>query len=310
MRRVKRTRCPGHGVPFFAFLLAVGACAADQPTGPVHSPDFLRIRSPSDTVLLIGAGDIAGCPSGYKDEATAAILAKFPSALVFAGGDLAYQNGSAADFACYNASWGQAKKRTYPVPGNRDYNTPNARGYFDYWNGVGVDSGRAGHRARGYYAFDYGGWRIYALNSQASITAQAAWLKADIAAHPRRCQLAIMHVPYYSSTRLGSVPRFKPWWDAMLRGRVELVLSGDNHVYERFSPQDAVGEEVANGVRQFLVGTGGAGLGATPRPIDNSEKIVNTHGVLWLKLYPLKYSFQFLPASGGPSLDTGGRTCQ
>ena len=89
-----------------------------------------------------------------------------------------------------------------------------------------------------------------------------------------------------------------------------MVLSGNNHIYERFAPQDAAGEETANGVRQFLVGTGGGGLGRTPARIDNSEKIVNTHGVLRLKLYPLKYSFQFLPASGGSSLDSGGRTCR
>jgi hypothetical protein len=295
---------------FVAFGLLVWTCAPDQPTGPAHSPELLRIRSPSDTVLFIGAADIAGCSSGYKDEATAAILAKFPTDLVFAAGDLAYQNGSEADFACYNHSWGQAKKRTYPIPGNREYNTPHAQGYFDYWNGEGVDSGRAGHRARGYYAFDYGAWRIYALNSEASISAQTAWLKADLAANHRLCQIAMMHVPYYSSTAGGTVSRFKPWWDAMLRGRVELVLSGNNHVYERFAPQDAVGEETANGVRQFLVGTGGGGLGRTPVRIDNSEKIVNTHGVLRLKLYPLKYSFQFLPASGGSSLDSGGRTCR
>jgi calcineurin-like phosphoesterase family protein len=290
--------------------LLVSTCAPDQPIGPAYTPDLLRIRSASDTVLFIGAGDIAGCPSGYKDEATAAILAKFPSALVFAAGDLAYENGSRAEFACYNASWGRAKSRTYPVPGNRDYNTLSARGYFDYWNGAGVDSGRAGNRARGYYAFDYGAWRIYALNSELNISAQTAWLKADLAAHPRRCQLAITHRPYYSSTRLGTVSRYKPWWEAMLRGRVELVLSGDNHVYERFAPQDAVGEETDIGVRQFLVGTGGAGLGRTPRPIDNSEKLVNTYGVFLLKLYPLKYSYQFLPASGGKSLDSGERTCR
>jgi hypothetical protein len=288
----------------------VSTCAPDQPTGPFQSPDFLRIRSPSDTVLFIGAGDIAGCPSGYKDEATAAILAKFPSALVFAAGDLAYQNGSEADFRCYNASWGRAKKRTYPAPGNRDYNTAHAQGYFDYWNGEGVDSGRAGRRSRGYYAFDYGAWRIYALNSQASISAQTAWLKADLASNPRRCQLAFMHVPYYSSSRISRATAFKPWWDAMVRGRVELALAGHNHIYERFAPQDANGEDIADGVRQFIVGTGGGGLGSTPRRIENSEKIVNTHGVLRLKLYPLKYSFQFLPASGGSSLDSGERTCR
>jgi acid phosphatase type 7 len=300
---------PIHVVVLLGLGLLISTCAPDQPTGPNHSADLLRIRSPSDTVLFIGAGDIAGCPSGYKDEATAALLAKSPTALVFAAGDLAYQNGSEADFHCYNASWGRAKPRTYPVPGNRDYNTPNARGYYDYWNGKGVDSGRAGHRARGYYAFDYGAWRIYALNSELNISAQTAWLKADLAANRRRCQLAIMHRPYYSSARLGTVPRYQPWWQAMFRGGVELVMGGDNHVYERFAPQDAVGEETANGVRQFLVGTGGAGLGRSPVPIDNSEKIVNTHGVLRLKLYPLKYSFQFLPASGGPSLDSGERTC-
>lgn len=298
-------------VAFVVLVLEAWACSVDRPTGSVPGPDFLRIGSRSDTLLLIGAGDIAGCPSGYKDEATAAVLAKYSSALVFAAGDLAYLNGTSAEFACYHASWGRAKQRTYPVPGNHEYNTSLARGYFDYWNGVGVDSGRAGHRARGYYAFDYGAWRIYALNSQASISAQTAWLKADLAANPRLCQLAIMHVPYYSSTRLGTVPRFKPWWYVMLEKKVDLVLSGDNHIYERFYPQNASSQGMSNGVRQFLVGTGGAGLRFPgPSPINNSEKIVNTYGVLRLKLYPLKYRFDFLPASGGSSLDAGERTCR
>jgi anti-sigma regulatory factor (Ser/Thr protein kinase) len=90
-------------------------------------------------------------------------------------------------------------------------------------------------------------------------------------------------------------------------GEIQLTVSD---LGVGFDPQDATGQETADGVLQFLVGTGGAGLGHTPRPIDNSEKIVNTYGVLRLKLYPLKYSFQFLPASGGSSLDSGERTCR
>src|SRR5436309_8347298 len=87
-------------------------------------------------VVLIGAGDIADGFSFNLSNAfaTAALLDAYPTATVFANGDLAYENGSDGDFAkTYNATWGRAKARTIPVVGNHEYDTLFAAGYYSYW---------------------------------------------------------------------------------------------------------------------------------------------------------------------------------
>src|SRR5207249_3813098 len=81
------------------------------------------------TVTLVGAGDIADCDA----EPTAALLDNIPGT-VFTAGDNAYSDGSAANYAqCYDPSWGRHKTRTRPAPGNHDYHTSGATGYFDYF---------------------------------------------------------------------------------------------------------------------------------------------------------------------------------
>jgi PKD repeat protein len=296
-------------------LLALTSCTipSDDQLGPGIRPPLaeLRIGSPTDTVLAITAGDIAGCGTSYKDEATAALIAKEPGAQVLALGDLAYKDGTAAEFQCYHASWGAFKQRTHPTPGNHDYNTPEAKPYFDYWNGVGADSGRAGHRARGYYAFDYGAWRIIVLNSQLNLSAQTTWLKAELAANPRQCILAMWHRPLYSSNNGSTLsPSIQKWWEALLAAKAEIVLGGSHHYYERFKPQNATSGATAAGVRQFVVGTGGGGVGTVDIvPRVNSEKLIlRTHGVLLLKLFPGQYSFDFRRIDG-VSLDSGVASC-
>jgi alkaline phosphatase len=212
--------------------------------------------------------------------------------------------------------------RMAPANGNHEYLIPGAATYFDYFNGVGVDSGMAGHRARGYYAFDYGSWRIYILNSEQQFAEQAAWIRADALANPRQCQLAVMHKPYYSSA---ANPRrskglLRPIVEALLATRADVLLSGHVHSYERFFPQNAsaVASTLA-GMRQFVVGTGGGPLDVSPfaaKPQPNSERrIANTYGILYLKLFPPsaksagKYDFGFFSIAG-TRLDAGGRPCR
>src|SRR5262249_24418906 len=154
------------------------------------------------TVVLVGAGDIADC-SGTGDEATASLLDGI-SGTVFTAGDNAYPDGSAADFTCYDASWGRHKSRTFPSPGNHDYNTPGATGCFGYFGSA------AGPWGLGYYSYDIGSWHIISLDSEIPMdasSAQEVWLRADLAASTRRCTLAYWHKPHFSSgTDHGSDP--------------------------------------------------------------------------------------------------------
>jgi PKD repeat protein len=298
-------------------LAAVGlaiACWNENPTAPTNA-DLLRIGSSTDTVVLVGAGDIADCGS-YRDGPTAALIAKMPNALVFTAGDNAYPDGTSANYTCYDATWGAFKSRTYPAPGNHDYKTvgqpAGAPGYFDYFNGVGVDSGRAGRRGRGYYAYDYGAWRVYALNSEvgaSAFSAQVAWLKADLAANPRQCALAYFHRPLFTSGHHPPDPTVRPFWDAFA-GRVDVVLTGHNHQYERFAPMRPDGtRDDTRGTREFVVGSGGSGLYDFVTVQPNSQVRIHQYGVLALTLRPGNYSWKFVPIAGATETDGGTTAC-
>ena len=145
-----------------------------------------------------------------QDEATASIIEGMPNATVFTTGDNAYPNGSAADYACYDDSWGSFKSRTMPIPGGHDYHADGGASYFDYFGSV------AGDPEEGWYSYDRGSWHIVALNTRCGEIPggtcdndeQEAWLRADLAAHPANCTLAYMHMVRFSSGNVhGSIGR-------------------------------------------------------------------------------------------------------
>jgi 3',5'-cyclic AMP phosphodiesterase CpdA len=253
-------------------------------------------------ITVYAAGDIARCAgrdpaySGAADTAgtVAAGLAQDREAVVLALGDLTYPRGARKEFTdCYAPTWGRFKDRTWPAPGNHEYYTPGARPYFDWWGT------RAG---RGYYSFELGSWHVISLDSNlapAQHAAQLDWLRADLAAHPARCTLAYWHHPLYSSGGHGSIPKMRDAWQLLYAAGAELVLSGHDHDYERFAPQDADGRlDPTHGIRQFVVGTGGA----YPTPflftVAHSEvRDSNRTGVLRLRLYTGGYGWEFVEST-------------
>jgi 3',5'-cyclic AMP phosphodiesterase CpdA len=258
--------------------------------------------SPDQGITVYAAGDIARCAyrdpaySGAADTAAtvAAGLAQDPQAVVLALGDLTYPHGAMKEFTdCYAPTWGRFKDRTWPAPGNPEYYTPGAKPYFAYWGA------RAG---RGYYSFELGTWHIISLDSNLAPIEHAAqldWLRADLARHPARCTLAYWHHPLYSSGGHGSVPKMRDAWKLLYDAGAELVLSGHDHDYERFAPQDADGRlDPTHGIRQFVVGTGGA----YPTPflftVAHSEvRDSNRTGVLRLRLYAGGYGWEFVEST-------------
>ena len=270
----------------------------------------------AEGTVLVGAGDIASCTS-QGDEATAAVLDQVVSgadqAVVFTAGDNAYPNGSERDFIdCYDPSWGAFKDITRPALGSREYHTGSGQGHFDYF---GVPPGE---RDKGYYSYDLAGWHIVVLNSNCEQiggceagSAQEIWLREDLASSDAVCTLAYWHHPLFSSGSDGGVPEVQPLFQALYEADAEVVVNGDDHFYERFAPQNAAGEQEADGLRQFIVGTGGSSLGGFGTSAVNSEVRFNeAFGVLALTLLPDGYEWSFMSVAGSDFTDPGTGTCQ
>jgi len=262
--------------------------------------------------VLIGAGDIADCSELAGAEATAKLLEANPGT-VMALGDLAYPNGTADDFKCYDKTWGRVKSRTRPAVGNHEFHSKGATYYFEYFGAAAGDS------QTGYYSYDLGSWHVVVLNSECKQvggcqagSAQEKWLREDLAAHPAGCTLAYFHKPRFSSGEThGDDLEVTPLWQALYDYNAELVINGHDHDYERFAPQDPNGKaDPKRGIREFVVGTGGKSHRDFGPPKPNSEVRDNTaYGVLKLTLKATGYDWQFLPEAGKTFADSGSGSC-
>ena len=263
--------------------------------------------TPPSPAVLVGAGDIASCRYD-DDEATAKLLDSIPGT-VFTAGDNVYSSGTPDQFArCYEPNWGRHKARTRPSPGNHDYQTPLGAGYYAYFGA------QAGDPGLGYYSYDLGGWHIISLNSNVPMVAgspQERWLRADLAAHPAKCTLAYWHHPRFSSGEHGNSRAPEPLWRALYAANADVVINGHDHTYERFAPQTPRGvRDTVRGIREFVVGMGGAGFYDFPIVRANSEVRHNrTHGVIKLTLRPDGYDWEFVPVAGGTFRDSGSGRC-
>ena len=293
-----------------AAVLALTTCREDSnpqaPRAIAPPPPELAI-TPGATAVLVGAGDIASC-SSTGDEQTAQLLLGIPGT-VFTAGDNAAPNGSGSDYKnCYNPSWGKVKGRTRPSPGDIEYNTKSAAGYFNYFGGA------AGPKNKGYYSYDLGAWHIVVLNSALDMSpgsTQEVWLKNDLAKTPAQCKLAYWHLPRFFSGASTSRPSVKPAWDDLYAAGATLVINGHTGNYERFAPQTPDGvADPTNGIRQIIVGTGGLRHFSFGNIAANSEVRDNTSsGVLKLTLNDGSYTWEFIPVAGSPFTDSGSGSC-
>ena len=276
----------------------------------VEVDGFAVVDEPPADPTLVGAGDVTYCGAS-GDERTAALLDRIPGR-IFVAGDVAYPDGTARQLAeCYGPSWGRWRLRTSPVPGNHDYRSAGARPYFAFFGA------RAGPAGTGWYAYDLGTWRVYGLNSNCAAVGgcgagseQERWLRADLAAHPRACVAAVWHHPLFSSGTHGASPEVRSLWQALEDAGAELVLNGHDHDYERFAPQTAAGAAAASGIREFVVGTGGAPLRPFDTIVANSERRSSAaFGVLRLTLRDGGYDWEFVPVAGATFTDRGSAAC-
>ena len=257
--------------------------------------------------VLVGAGDISICGQDGDDH-TSELLASIPGA-IYTLGDNSNENGTPGQYSdCFAPAWGRYMDRLHPVPGNHDYFFDGGASYYAYFGAT------AGEGGKGYYSYELGSWHIIAINSMIDVvdgSSQAQWLREDLAAHPALCTLAYWHYPRWSSGAAGNFVEMDPIIRILYDHNVDIVLSANDHIYERFSPQNPSGAlDIARGIREFVAGTGGAthhGLGQIQ---PNSEVRNNdTFGVLEFLLYPDGYAWEFIPVRGSSFTDSGFDYC-
>jgi hypothetical protein len=278
---------------------------------------------PPKSGVLIGAGEITSCAT-VQSNATAALveaeLAKTPDAIVFTVGNNV-ADSSAGTFAnCFDPRWGRFKEHIRPAIGLRDYDKgPNA--VFEYFGN------KAGDAGKGWYSYDVGtDWHVIVLNTstwqwgQAMLapgSEQFQFLADDLfKSAGKKCTVAIFNWRRFYSYGTMENAATKEIWKALHAGGVDVILSAYDNYYERWAPQnhDMVRDD-ANGIRQFIVGTGGRTLSnyATLKPIDQVPNLEvrnnTTWGVLKLTLNASSYDWEFIPTTEGGFTDKGTANC-
>ncbi|MFC9688197.1 pre-peptidase C-terminal domain-containing protein [Kribbella sp. NPDC056951] len=258
------------------------------------------------TVTVAGAGDICGSACNQTRD----LLDSINPDAVYTAGDNAYESGTLSEYNNnYHPEWGAYKSITHPTPGNHEYGTSGASGYFSYFGSA------AGQSGKGYYSWDIGDWHFVALNSNISKSAgsaQEVWLRNDLAASTKPCTAAYWHHSRFAAGNYSDDSSLKPFFQALYDYHADLVLSGHDHNYIRFAQSKPDGtKDTANGIRQLLVGTGGRALygsgGSTAATIEKSN--YNTFGVAKLTLNSTGYTADFVPVAGRTFTDTVTSNC-
>lgn len=279
---------------------------APTPT-PASVPSVTPVPAPGTDPYIFFTGDSrSGCTTAAQNVVN--LIKKYPSSVpVLFNGD-ATNTGAYSEFTdCFNTTYGQIKSQLRPVPGNHEYLTSGASGYYSYFGS------QAGPSGKGYYSYNVGTWHLINLNSEidiSSTSAQLSWLKTDLANNPASCTLAIWHRPRFSSGEHGDSSDTGSLFTALYNAGAEIVLSGHDHDYERFAPQNPSGSaDSARGIRQWVVGTAGVAMRSFSTIRANSQFRNNTnYGALKLTLHSSSYDWQFINTSGS-IIDSGSTAC-
>ena len=312
-------------------LASLGLFSASSPASASRAGSQAALSS--DPVIAV-AGDIAcdpansnfnggnGSANSCREMNTSNLLVNAGlSGVLVLGDNQYYCGGYTAFLESYDPSWGRVKPITYPAVGNHEYLTSGgtdcnaanggATGYFKYFGSA------AGQQGQGYYSFDIGTWHIIALNSNcgdaggcSATSPQGLWLANDLKTHTNFCTLAFWHIPLFSSGGRAN-NNSKAFWQLLYDNNADLILSAHDHIYERFAAQTPSGTlDTTRGIREFIVGTGGANHTSIVSVAPNSElRNADTFGVMKLTLHPTSYDWNFVPEAGKTFTDSGSTAC-
>ena len=304
------------------------ASAVDQENNPVVVVVGDIACDPKSPTFNNGVGTKAGC----RQQAVGDVVKAANPDAFLAAGDIQYSDGRMeALMGSYDKAFGALKAKTYPVPGDHDYLTPQGADYYKYFGDV------AHQEDKGTYAFRQGDWLVLAINTincspyypcdEGSWTQR--WIAGTLAANPAQCVMAYWHHPIWSAGEHGNFAPGVPVWNQLYDAGVDVVLTGNNHLYQRFHPlgrATADGLQVGapqldpNGMVEFVVGTGGVDNHQATK-LENEQfkgavaasgtDVVNgVFGALQMTLKPTSYDFEFLPAAGTAYSDSGSRGCR
>lgn len=338
--RIIFTRTAGNGALRYSLIwLSVSVSPTTPPPPPPPPPP----PSGKDPVIT-AAGDIAcdptnssfnglnGTSAACQMKATSNLVLSIKPAAALTLGDNQYESGTLANFlASYDKTWGRFKNIIKPAIGNHEGGegqTHSNAGYFDYFNGKGVQTGAAGDRSKGYYSYNVGSWHLIALNSNCGTywfngvqtgcqagSPQETWLRNDLATHSNVCTLAYWHIPRFSSgsshhNSAATDRVYTTFWNDLYNAKADVILNGHDHDYERFAPQQPNGTaDATNGIREFISGTGGINHYSFSSIVQNSQfRNATSFGVLKMTLHPASYDWQFINTQG-TIVDSGTANC-
>jgi hypothetical protein len=268
---------PGNGNPMV--VVAVG----DGASGEANSTNVVNLVSSFNPNLLLYMGDV-------------------------------YEKGSPTEFYNWygaNLNFGLFRSISDPTIGNHEYIANNkAAGYFDYWNNI-----------PNYYSFNSGGWHFISLNANSQLgqtqpgTAQYDWLVQDLARNTAACTLAYWHQPIYNVGIEPSQTSMQQIWALLVQKKVDIVLNGHDHDYQRWAPLDGSGNPSSNGVTEFVVGSAGHGIQTFARIDSRMVKGFDSttkpapFGALRLDLFSTQVNYNYINTAG-TVLDSGTIICK
>jgi hypothetical protein len=277
-----------------------------------------RLPRPEQPATLFGVGDIMHCASPENAELTGQLMTRLlndtPNSIAVTFGDNSNDDGAEGEYDCFNrSSWGALNSRIYPTPGNHDYGTDKVLPfYFLYF----VNAGAPGV---GYYAYDFGSWRIYAINSEliapSARQQQLDWLEQELRVHSReKCTFAYFHRPPFSSGNFASPAWVLPIFRKLYKYGVDLVATGHEHFFAALPPLNPDGAvDRATGVPMLIAGTGGAVFFGRPprlRYADAGEVLVaRSLGILKVTFQPAAYEWAFVPVDASDASPSGSGRC-
>jgi hypothetical protein len=286
--------------PDTGYSYAVRARDAAGNVSGTSTPVTVKTQAGSGTgFVLAAAGEIAErCTSSSSSCAhvkTAKLVDAMKPAAVLTMGDNQYDEPTLSDFKnYYDKTWGKFKNITHPVPGNHE-SYSKFTGYEDYFGAIAKPQGKR------YYSWEMGNWHFIALDSNDFTThddfaepPQITWLKQDLANNKKGCVAAYYHHPRWSSGDHGDNPDSIELWNIMTANKVDLVLNGHDHDYERFVPQNADGKADANGPVEIVGGSGGANLYDLSPAHATTAKLLKTFGVLKLSMTDTSFQSQLI----------------
>ncbi len=297
---------------------SASAAQAASTSDPVIAAAGDIACDPANSNFNAGNGSTNSCRQLYTSNL---LVGSGVSAVLDLGDNQYYCGGYQAFLQSYDLSWGRVKGITHPAVGNHEYLTSGgtdcnaanagADGYFKYFGAA------AGQKGQGYYSFDIGTWHLIALNSNcgdvggcSATSPQGLWLANDLKTHTNFCTMAFWHIPLFSSGGRAN-NNSKAFWQLLYDNNADLILSAHDHIYERFAPQTPTGTlDNTRGIREFIVGTGGANHTSIVSVAANSEvRNADTFGALELTLHPTSYDWQFVPEAGKTFTDSGTTAC-